>query len=66
MKHKYPQDLVIPGLVRKLGGEVWLPLPELTADERGKLLNFLSVPGLKVKDHPLFVVLSLDPTTEKT
>lgn len=47
MPKLYPQDIILPGLIKSLGGAVRLKIPDnLTADDLARIANYLSVPGL--------------------
>jgi hypothetical protein len=64
---KYPQDLVVTALLRKLGGEAVIKLPELTPDELGRQAMFLGgIPGLKIVYGEGFVAITLEKSPEDT
>lgn len=60
-KFRFPQDIVLPLLLKKLGGATQMSLPEdMTPDERARVVNYLMVPGVKSTFSKNVLVLSLE------
>lgn len=48
----FPNDLLLPALLQKLGGETYIDLPPLSVDDLARLLNSCEVPGITKQVTP--------------